>query len=747
MKKSQMLTLTFIAYLLFVAMSVQAQINGAVYWPATAYNVDQFWSEYDSSITERDFGFAQSVNINALRVFGSYYVYSQNNSTYESRIKDLLGKASEKGIKILYVIYEGCGNAADDSINRTLKDPLRAIASKSPPSAVTTNSSQWQPYRDHVTWFMNRFKNDSRLLGIEIMNEPNADDKAFAHDMVRIAVSLKGTVPLSVGTLPGQYLEYVSDGVDVLQFHHNFPTTLEGSANTIQNRIDAANNAGLPVWMTEWQRIRPSGANWSGDTAVPEAERFTDLASMAGQVKSYQYQVGAFFWSLMVKPAYLSGQRNAGTINGLFWEDGAVWDLAGARIISGNPNLNLPERKRIPFYILRFENKEFSSWLQCTDAGDGTGKGNNVQAVANKYTGNKTKWRIVRIDNDAWFRLENVEYNLWLQCTSVADATNGQPNASSDGDTLAVRAVAMTNTGDRTKWRWVSSGAGDWYFFLQNKYTGYYLQVTDITDFDGAGIDGGTQVRCVPSTKTGTWTRFRSIDASTAIADPAATPVPSATATPTSTSTRTPTSTPAAATSTPTPVPTQVLNNGFSDNFSDDAIGNAWTMYGGSWNESGTILRQNSTSQGDPCKAIAVRTGLSLDSNQTITAKVYVASWTDGDSARAGVSLFTGTADGRGYNLLFHNNHSTVQFLDDAAAWGPSYTFNWSSGTWYWFKLKMENGTLSGKVWQAGSTEPSNWPYTWTRSGRSGYPALNGGTSGHGGSCTVFFDDVTITSP
>jgi hypothetical protein len=124
-----------------------------------------------------------------------------------------------------------------------------------------------------------------------------------------------------------------------------------------------------------------------------------------------------------------------------------------------------------------------------------------------------------------------------------------------------------------------------------------------------------------------------------------------------------------------------------------------------------------------------------------------VDAWTDGDSARAGVSLFTGTGDGKGYNLLFHNNHSTVQWLDDGTAWGASYSFTWTSKTWYWFRVKMENGTLYGRVWQDGVAEPATWPYTWTRSGRAGYPALNGGTSGHGGSCTVFFDDVTATSP
>ncbi|MBN1409230.1 MAG: family 78 glycoside hydrolase catalytic domain [Spirochaetales bacterium] len=219
------------------------------------------------------------------------------------------------------------------------------------------------------------------------------------------------------------------------------------------------------------------------------------------------------------------------------------------------------------------------------------------------------------------------------------------------------------------------------------------------------------------------------------------TPTPSPTSTVTAASTVT-----QAATATSTPTPSSIAA-AFSDNFNDNSIESAWTLYGGTWSEREAILRQDSTSQGDPCKAIVSNSGMSPGNNQTVIARVYVNTWSDGDSARAGVSLFTGTGDGRGYNLLFHNNHSTVQWLDDAVAWGTSYTFNWSNQTWYWFKLKMENGTLYGKVWQDGSAEPSNWPYTWTRSGRSGYPALNGGTSGHGGSCTVFFDDLTVSSP
>jgi PKD repeat protein len=184
----------------------------------------------------------------------------------------------------------------------------------------------------------------------------------------------------------------------------------------------------------------------------------------------------------------------------------------------------------------------------------------------------------------------------------------------------------------------------------------------------------------------------------------------------------------------------------FSDNFNDNSISSNWTFVGGVWAESGGVLSQTSAASADPKKAIISNTGLTFGSNLTITAKVRIDSWIDGDLARGGGSLFTNTGDGNGYNILFHNDHNTVQWLDDKVMWlTPAYTFSFTNSNWYWFKMNASSGTLYGKIWLDGTTEPANWPYSWTRSGRSGYPALNGGSSTGGSSySTVSFDDVLV---
>jgi len=194
----------------------------------------------------------------------------------------------------------------------------------------------------------------------------------------------------------------------------------------------------------------------------------------------------------------------------------------------------------------------------------------------------------------------------------------------------------------------------------------------------------------------------------------------------------------------------------FNDNFSGATTGSAWKLVTagvgnpGTWVQSGGVYSQTNTLSGDPKKAIIANAGLDPTADYTITAKVRVDSWVAGDYARAGVSLFTNTTNGQGLNLLFHannGNQNTIEFLDDNLTWGPtSYTFAWTVGTWYWFKLTSQNGTLYGKVWADGNSEPGTYPYTWTRSGRTGYPALNGGSadSVSPGSATVSFDDVSV---
>src|SRR5262249_6283181 len=81
------------------------------------------------------------------------------------------------------------------------------------------------------------------------------------------------------------------------------------------------------------------------------------------------------------------------------------------------------------------------------------------------------------------------------------------------------------------------------------------------------------------------------------------------------------------------------VNNLFADNFDSSSLNPAWQLVGGNWVQSGGVLAQTSTANGDPRKAMV--TNQTFPADVEITARVRVDNWTNGDYARAGVGLYT----------------------------------------------------------------------------------------------------------
>ncbi len=319
-------------------------IRGAVYIPARDYNAPQLWKNYDGAEVRRDIGYARRVGLNALRLWASYEFWLAEPDALGRRFDDLLAAAGEGGIGVLVSLFENCGVLPTDE-NLWTTDPQRAFCIRSPhPDEVVRTPSEWGRPAEFVGWFMDRYRDDGRLIGIELMNEPGTrEDGAmpFARRMLETATAVRGNVPLTVGcsTLENSRF-YAALGVDVLQFHHNFPASEEDLRGQIEAALRLRKEMGRPIWLTEVQRIR-SVSGW-GDERPPREDLGPDLASLMPVVR--EYGLPWFFWSLMVKPAYLPAQRAKGTVNGLFHEDGAVWSLADARAVAGDTDLVLEER-------------------------------------------------------------------------------------------------------------------------------------------------------------------------------------------------------------------------------------------------------------------------------------------------------------------------------------------------------------------------------------------------------------------
>jgi hypothetical protein len=324
------------------------EVRGALYLPSRAYNTYQMWHSYDRSVIERDLGYATRLGLNAIRTWLSYELWQESPEEHAAAISHFLSAAEERGIDVLLGLFEGVG--VDPTPGRLEnRDPKSARAIRSPALGVARNRERWDEPREFVRWFMDRYRNDDRLLGIEVMNEPGwlGAQKAFARGMFDVMKTEAGTVPLTVGsTSLANDADYAAWGSAIHQFHYNFPRNAGLYRRLLEEAADVSKATGKPAWLTEWQRTR-SGSGFaapiSGDDWQPDYETLAPTIRKAG--------TGNFFWTLMLKPAYVLIQRRKGVLTGVFHEDGAVWDLGDARALkamSGDSTFEGRERKEWP---------------------------------------------------------------------------------------------------------------------------------------------------------------------------------------------------------------------------------------------------------------------------------------------------------------------------------------------------------------------------------------------------------------
>lgn len=339
--------------------------KGAVYVSARAWNAYQMWRDYDPGESVRDLGYAELIGLNSLRLWLSYEYWQQDSGAAFSAFDHFLESAQARGITVVPSLFEG--NGPDPTAERlTSTDFGSSFCLASPASETVLNPELWDGPRNFVAAFMERYASDERLLAIELINEPENYGKydagmqraqraalrlagmTFTREMLKLAARMRSSVPLTVGSGPIQMNgAYADIGLEIWQFHHNFPRSVDDMQQSLDEARLLQETTGRPVWISEWQRIRDR-SGWRGER-MPADQLGPDLASLAPLVA--ESGIGSFFWSLMIKPAYLSGQRTAGTFNGLFHEDGAVFSLADARAVSGNTALQLPQRPEWPEWI------------------------------------------------------------------------------------------------------------------------------------------------------------------------------------------------------------------------------------------------------------------------------------------------------------------------------------------------------------------------------------------------------------
>lgn len=281
----------------------QGWLVGANYITSTAGNQIEMFQQgtYDPQLIDRELNAARLIGFNSVRVFLHDLLWAQDRANFQRRLAQFVNIAAGRGIKPLFVLFDSCWDPFPRlGVQRAPKPGVHNSAWVQSPGAERLNDPAYlRAMYDYVTGVMTQFRNDSRVLGWDLWNEPDNPADTYRQverkDKSDIVAELLPQVfqwgrtinpaqPLTSGVWQGNWSNpqrrsaiatIQLENSDVITFHNY------GKPSEFEARIGELAPIGRPLICTEYL-ARPLGSTIEG--ILPIAKR---------------RNVGAFNWGLV----------------------------------------------------------------------------------------------------------------------------------------------------------------------------------------------------------------------------------------------------------------------------------------------------------------------------------------------------------------------------------------------------------------------------------------------------------------
>jgi len=270
-------------------------IRGFNYTPANVasprHHVD-CWVKYDSATIKFDLNLAKSLNLNQMRVFVPYSVYTEDKEALPAKLKHFVRECYKRGIGVMPVVGSG----------PWLRD-----------TTLRAQGKEW------IQFLVNAISNEPGLVMWDAMNEPDwpTTPKAMvdgkfenAKFMAKTFHKLDPNTPVTIGMAFVDGMIELADYVDVLQFH-DYMQTREQIRKNINQAKEFAAKVNKPLINGELGCIARANPY---DVTLQE---------------HMNAKVGWYIWELMIV------RKGWGPVHGVFYEDGSVRDPSIAAAIMG----------------------------------------------------------------------------------------------------------------------------------------------------------------------------------------------------------------------------------------------------------------------------------------------------------------------------------------------------------------------------------------------------------------------------
>jgi hypothetical protein len=280
----------------------QGWLVGANYVTSTAINQLEMFQPgtYDPRRIDDELRVARLLGFNTVRVFLHDLLWAQDRQGFARRLAQFVAIAASRGIKPLFVLFDSCW------------DPHPTLGPQRAPTPGVHNSGWVQSpgaehiddpryggiLQDYVTGVLSLFRNDTRVLGWDLWNEPDnpasvyrkveRKDKldvvaAVLPQVFRWARAVDPVQPLTSGVWQGSWDSGRRSAIAGIQLDNSDVITFHSYAkpSEFEARIGELAPAGRPIMCTEYL-ARSMGSTVEG--ILPVAK---------------QHNVGAFNWGLV----------------------------------------------------------------------------------------------------------------------------------------------------------------------------------------------------------------------------------------------------------------------------------------------------------------------------------------------------------------------------------------------------------------------------------------------------------------
>jgi hypothetical protein len=247
---------------------------GSNFVPSTASNQLEMWQRetFDPETLERELAFAQQLGWTSLRVFLHDLAWQQDPEGLIDRVERFLEMADRRGIGTLFVLFDGVWDPHPQPGPQPAPRPHvhNSRWLQSPGAEGLADPARQDALEPYVTGVLSRFRDDPRIDGWDLFNEPDnpnlayrdrelPDKAARAFELLAKAFAWARAVdpsqPLTTGVWIGDWEDPAAlsdvarlslDASDVISFH------CYGPLDELKARVAALRHHRRPLLCTEF---------------------------------------------------------------------------------------------------------------------------------------------------------------------------------------------------------------------------------------------------------------------------------------------------------------------------------------------------------------------------------------------------------------------------------------------------------------------------------------------------------------